>query len=405
MLNLTFCSKQENAKTFTCSGDCRNITIKVSGESGEFQVDETCQKELEGGVLKSSTCSGTRKYLNSGHIYHYTSIVNYKNCKYYILVDGIGSCGDKDTSSKSPILTTNNISLVTTTTAQCGGNILSDQGLTITARGVCWSMEPTPSITDNKTNNGSGNGNYTSLITGLSPNANYYVRAYASNSSGIGYGNTLMFHTKPISGETVTDIDGNLYHTISINSQIWMVENLKATHYRNGEPIPNVTDSVEWGKLTTGAYCDYANNPVNSVTYGKLYNWFAVHDSRNLAPNGWHIPSDAEWTTLTTYLGKDIAGDKLKEEGTTHWLSPNSGTNESGFSAIPGGSRFCDVLFSIRDTIGTFSDLGVIGYWWSSTEFQTYYALSRSISNSLSGVGRVLNYRKEDGFSVRCLKD
>ena len=140
---------------------------------------------------------------------------------------------------------------------------------------------------------------------------------------------------------TMTDIDGNTYTTVKIGDQWWMAENLKVTHYRNGEEIPNITDNTEWANLTSGAYCDYDNNPNNVATYGRLYNWYSIEDSRDLAPDGWHVPSRDEWQTMIEYLGGDgIAGGKLKESGTEHWLSPNEGaTNESGFSALPSGMR------------------------------------------------------------------
>lgn len=140
---------------------------------------------------------------------------------------------------------------------------------------------------------------------------------------------------------TVTDIDGNIYQTIKIGTQWWMAENLKVTHYRNGDSIPNVTDETAWSNLTTGAYGNYNNDDDISNTYANLYNWYAVNDSRNIAPIGWHIPTDAEWQTLVDYLGgESVAGSKMKETGTEHWRSPNVGTtNESGFSALPGDYR------------------------------------------------------------------
>lgn len=196
---------------------------------------------------------------------------------------------------------------------------------------------------------------------------------------------------------TVTDIDGNLYHTVTIGTQTWMVENLKTTKYRNGDPIPNVTDGTLWENLTSGAYCDYANTPGNSTTYGRLYNWFAVNDSRNIAPAGWHVPSDDEWSTLVEFLGGwEIAGGKLKETSTTHWFSSNYGaTNESGFTALPGG---------VRDTYGAFYSISLNGFWWSSTEYSTAYAWLRDMYYSSAYVGRNNSF-KGYGFSVRCLRD
>lgn len=196
---------------------------------------------------------------------------------------------------------------------------------------------------------------------------------------------------------TITDVDGNAYNTVTIGTQVWMVENLKTTHYRNGDPIPNITDDTAWSKLTTGAYCDYGNTASNSNTYGKLYNWYAVNDNRNIAPSGWHIPSDAEWTTLVINLGGDsLTGNKLKESGITHWQSPNTGaTNLSGFTALPGGYRLYN---------GDFNLIGFYGSWWSSTDPNTLNAWTRDLSYNNSNIRR--NYfLKTLGFSVRCLKD
>ena len=192
---------------------------------------------------------------------------------------------------------------------------------------------------------------------------------------------------------TVTDIDGNVYHTVTIGTQTWMVENLKVTHYRNGNLIPIVTDNTSWSNLTTGAYCNYNNDANNVTTYGRLYNWFTVNDSRNLAPTGWHVPTDAEWVALETYLGV-IAGGKLK--ATTLWNSPNYGaTNETGFTAFPGGNR---------NDYGAYNYVGYFGYWWSSTENGTTYAWCRSMGYGYESVDR-LNGNKNYGFSVRCLRD
>jgi uncharacterized protein (TIGR02145 family) len=197
--------------------------------------------------------------------------------------------------------------------------------------------------------------------------------------------------------DKATNPEPTNYEGVTIGTQIWMTKNLDVDHYRNGDSIPQVTDETEWEKLTTGAWCYYNNDANNGTTYGKLYNWYAVNDSRGLAPSGWHVPSDAEWTTLSTYLGGlDIAGGKLKEAGTTHWQSPNTAaTNESGFSALPGGFRY---------SFGTFYSIGDYGSWWSSTKYGTSSAWSRYLNCSSSDLVRYYFY-KEDGFSIRCVKD
>ncbi|MCX6832719.1 MAG: fibrobacter succinogenes major paralogous domain-containing protein [candidate division Zixibacteria bacterium] len=196
---------------------------------------------------------------------------------------------------------------------------------------------------------------------------------------------------------TVTDYDGNVYQTIKIGGQWWMAENLKVTHYRNGDPIPNVTDGGIWFGLTTGAYCNYTNDVGYVATYGRLYNWWAAADSRNIAPAGWHVPSDAEWQTLVDYLGGSaVAGGKLKEVGTTHWYPPNTGaTNESGFSALAAG---------LRDAYGAFTGMGWDAFFWSSTERESYMAWSRHLDYQGSQVDRPSNPEKS-GFSVRCVRD
>ena len=179
-----------------------------------------------------------------------------------------------------------------------------------------------------------------------------------------------------------------------------MVENLKTTHYRDGTLIPNITADATWKGLTTGAWCDYGKMSSKGDKYGHLYNWYAVSDIRNIAPEGWHVPTDAEWTTLTTYLGGiDIAGEKLKESGTINWMSPNTGaTNESNFSALPGGSRYGSYDYS------AFNHVGYGGYWWSSTEINTSTAGSWYLYNDMSKMV-CYNYSKFSGFSVRCVRD
>lgn len=232
--------------------------------------------------------------------------------------------------------------------------------------------------------------------TGLNTASNVYdYRIYAYTANNVSdYSNSASTST----GIIVTDIDGNTYQTVKIGDQWWMAENLRVTHYRNGEAIPNVTDSTDWTGLSTGAYCFYNNDANNATTYGSLYNWYAVIDSRNIAPEGWHVPSDVEWRTLVDYLGgSNVAGGKMKETGTTHWNSPNTGaTNESGFSALPGGNRGAQY--------GYFDDLGNHAYFWSSSEYSSYHGWARALNYNNSEVSLYAG-NKHSGFSVRCVKD
>ncbi len=199
------------------------------------------------------------------------------------------------------------------------------------------------------------------------------------------------------SNSTVTDIDGNVYKTVTIGTQVWMQENLKVTRFNDGTPIPLVTDDQEWSALSTPAYCWLKNDKQTFGTvYGALYNWHAVNSGK-LCPPGWHVASDAEWTTLTDFLGgNDVAGGKLKETGTAHWKSPNTGaTNESGFTALPGGNRYFD---------GTWDGYYCFGEWWTSTENPSYGAKRRTVSYEDDNM-YTANFGKTAGFAVRCIKD
>jgi len=297
------------------------------------------------------------------------------------------------TNTDIPTVVTNSISSITETSAQSGGNVTSDGGATVTTRGVCWSTSENPQLSDSYTTDGSGTGSFTSNITGLSPYITYYVRAYATNIHGTAYGLQYSFFTF-LYYSTISDYDGNVYNTVKIGGQIWMAENLKTTKYNNGTDIPLVTDNTAWANLTTPAYCWYNNNSSYKDTYGALYNWYTVNTG-NLCPSGWHVPSDAEWTTLIDYLGGEPGG-KLKETDTTHWHSPNIGaTNESGFTALPGG---------VRDVSGMFGNIGYYGYWWSATEDGTDLAWYRDMTYNGSYVARY-NTHKKLGFSVRCVRD
>ncbi len=305
-----------------------------------------------------------------------------------------------------PTVTTSLINSITDTTASGGGNVTSQGGSAILARGICWSTSPAPTIADSTTSNGTGTGTFTSSITGLIPATTYYVRAYATNSAGTAYGNEVVFATTgfligvPCPGmPTVTDYNGNVYNTVQIGTQCWMKENLKARNYRNGTTIPNISTNITWLQLVTGARCWYNNDSATyAATYGALYNWYAVDNPNGLCPTGWHVPTDAEWTILTDFLGGlSVAGGSLKETGTTHWHGYNTGaTNSSGFTALPGGDR--------NSHNGWFSQVGGVGSWWSSSVYSSASARSLSLSCNTSIVN-MSSYNNNYGFSVRCVRD
>jgi len=207
--------------------------------------------------------------------------------------------------------------------------------------------------------------------------------------------------TKKISGaefDTIIDIDKNKYKTVQIGNQLWMAENLRVTHYQDGSEVILVTDNKIWASLQTGSYCWYNNDSINKNLYGAIYNFYAICNSQNLCPIGWHVPTDTEWTILVDFLGgKSIAGGKLKELGLSHWKDPNiCANNSTGFTALPGGYRI--------GNSGSFYDFGSVGFWWSSTEYNSEYAYLRYINNNNSSLKKNF-YVKKFGFSVRCIKD
>jgi uncharacterized protein (TIGR02145 family) len=207
---------------------------------------------------------------------------------------------------------------------------------------------------------------------------------------------------------TVKDIDGNTYHTVKIGTQVWMVENLKTTKYNDGTAIPEVTDNTSWSNLTTGAYCNYNNNVTIGTKYGKLYNWYAVNTGK-LAPAGWHVPTDAEWTTLENYVSSNLgtSGSVAKAlAATVDWAASTTAgavgndltkNNSTGFSALPGGNRY---------EHGSSGNLGDYGFWWSSSKTSATTAWYRYMhyysSRMLRDYG---DYFEVVGFSVRCVKD
>jgi uncharacterized protein (TIGR02145 family) len=360
----------------------------------------------------------------------YTSLLTGLSCgtTYHIRAYATNSAGTAYGAQESfitnqcpattPTVSTIALSNITETSAQSGGEITSDGGEAVTAKGVCWSTTPGPTTSDNYTTDGSGTESYISDISGLSPLTTYYVRAYATNSLGTAYGNELNFLT---SSELIVDYDGNQYQTVVIGEQTWMAENLKVTHYANGEAIPLIESNAMWVAVSEGdkAYCWNDNNSSTGDTYGALYTWTAAMNGtgssdvnpsgiQGVCPSGWHLPSDAEWKQLELHQGMSQAeadntgwrgsneGGKLKDIGTTNWNSPNTGaSNTSGFTALPGGNRY---------DYGTFFNVGSIALFWSSAEFNGTNAQARSLSYNIAKTYRS-SYDKTSGFSVRCIMD
>jgi len=297
-------------------------------------------------------------------------------------------------------LTTTQVSAVTSTSATAGGDITSDGGGNISARGVCWGTAPNPTVAGSKTTDGSGSGVFTSTLTPLADGTVYYYRAYATNSFGTTYGPEYQFITP------VTDVEGNVYETVKIGNQVWMAENLKTTKYNDDASIPNVTDNAEWIALAADAYCWAQNNEATfKPLYGALYNWYAVETGK-LCPTGWHVPTDGEFSTMEITLGMtseqangtDFRGtDQGKQmKNNTGWAEGANGTNTSGFSALPAGYR--------SYITGVSEGIGLITYFWSATGLDENIAVYRRLDGDNDKVFRSGTYKKA-GKSVRCVKN
>jgi uncharacterized protein (TIGR02145 family) len=283
--------------------------------------------------------------------------------------------------------------------AESGGLITSEGVGPVTARGVCWSTSPDPTISDSRNDEGKGPGSFQSIIIGLTATTVYHVRAFATNRAGTAYGKDVMFKTlSPTiqAGPTGTLSDqGTVYQTKKIGTQTWMTDNLTARVFADGTTIPIVRQDT-WYSLTTPASCWVQDDDSRTIVYGLLYNFYAVTDPRNVCPNGWHVPSLNEWETMVAELGgNDVAGGMLKEKGTTHWTDPNVGASDgSGFTGLPAG---------IRDQ-SRYIDFTISGYFWTSTSkddgFGQIEALRYSTGNVFSA-----QYPKTAGASVRCVQN
>ncbi len=312
------------------------------------------------------------------------------------------------TNDGLPVLTTDNVIEITNISATSGGNISSDGGFAITVRGICWSINTTPTINDSKTEDGTGTGGFTSMLAGLTAYTTYYVRAYATNSIGTNYGDILSFKTTMtgLTG-TLTDIEGNTYKWVGIGNQAWMAENLKVTKDANGTAIPMVTDDNNSGNtedefraldVTAKAYYWYNDDITNKDAYGALYTYTAAKDA---CPTGWHLPSKEEWDTLINYVSNDgftaTEGTALKTS--SGWFT-NNGTDNYSFSALPAGCR------SYIDVNRSFSNIRFSAYWWTSTisEWDSDQATLYYIHYDMVNLTRTSRY-KFDGHSIRCVRD
>lgn len=408
--------------------------VKTSSISSIISSNATCGGEItsdkgsavtERGICWSTSQNPTikdNKTNNGSGTGNFTSNLTGLNAitTYYVRAYAINSVGtaygDQVTFTTPkiethPIVGGELVTNISQNSATSGGWIDSDGGSLINALGVCWSTSIDPTINNNKTTEDIGKIRFSSTLTGLAPNTKYYVRAYATNKYGTGYGNNIGFTTSNnTENNTVTDIDGNVYHTVTIGTQVWLVENLKTTKYNDGTSVPNITDNIAWSNLKTPAFCWYDNNVSYKNPYGALYNWYTVNTGK-LAPKGWHIPTNSEWTTLTNYLENNSYGFQSSGNWIAKSLASTSGwnlnsevgsvgndqksNNRSGFSGLPG---------SFRGGNGAFGDNGANVGWWSLTEKESSIGYVEFLSYTSFSLYRS-SESKTNGVSVRCIKD
>lgn len=418
---LSTCRKLEKIMMVT-TGSVSDTTYNSASISG--QIIDLGDGAVEHGHTYSKTpnaaVSGlkTAKGIPSGKGEFTSQLTDLETgTKYYAaayISDGTRTVYGKEISFTTfsltpPVITTTDANLVTNTAATLNGivdannistTVTFDYGLTTS---YVSSVLASPSPVE-----GSSSTNVSAKISGLVSGQTYHFRVKGSGGSGTYNGNDMTFTT------TVKDLDGNIYPTVTIGSQIWMKENLKTTKYSDDSNIQNVTDNTTWISLNSGAYCDFSNNPSNSVTYGRLYNWHAVNTGK-LCPSGWHVPGDADWTNLVNYLvgngynydgtgsgnkiAKSLADPVLWNASTTAGAIGNtdysSYRNKTNFSALPAGSRDFD---------GSFNSLGSYCTWWSSTEKDATDGWTRFLyydGSSLTRNGAMKIY----GVSVRCIRD
>ena len=302
---------------------------------------------------------------------------------------------------------TTGVTAITTSGASSGGTVTDDHGFPVTSRGVCWSTSVNPTVVAGSyVASGSGMGSFTSAITGLAPGTIYFVRAFAVNAAGTSYGNNIGFTTTKAAAATdLVDKDGNVYTTVKINNQEWIVENFMCSKYADGVSINYLPDALQFDSDTAGAFCYYENNISLKSSIGALYNWYAVNNARSLAylerngvqESGWRVPSTTDWNNLRTFLGGlSVAGGALKETGSDYWHSGNIGaTNSSGFRGRGSGQRLS----------GNYTNLGYQGNYWSSVSQSTTTAWYYQLLSAGPQMYSFDNALKRYGYAVRLVRD
>lgn len=397
-----------------------NITSN-SANSGGIITSEGTSTILSQGVCWSTSSNPT---LDNSHTTDvagssYTSTISSlsSNTTYHVRAyatnsSGTGYGNDLSFTTQTiaaltiPILTTSPIANITQQNASSGGNITSDGGAAIIERGICWNIVGNPTVSDSKATIVGSVGTFSANTTQLKAQTTYHLRAYAINSVGVAYGNEVIFNTLDLSipGPNVTDVDGNIYHSVILGGVTWMVENLRTTKFQNLTTLTNITVNSDWqnNHPETGSYCYYNNQSTNASSYGVLYDFFAATNPQNIAPDGWKVPSKQDWDNLINYINFNCVerGEALKiNTGSYTFQTPNNATNLSGFSAMPGGYR--------SGQNGSFSNQGTDGYWWTSTEVNTVYGKCKRLTWNSTEVTETVagaSPGKKTGLAIRCIK-
>jgi uncharacterized protein (TIGR02145 family) len=305
-----------------------------------------------------------------------------------------------------PLVRTDSVSNISGNSADVTATVLDENAFEVIERGVCYAEHENPDLFDvcydAELNT---DDSFTVSITGLEPETEYFVRAYATSEAGTGFGEQLSFTTK------LADIDGNVYEVVEIGEQVWMAENLRTSRYQNGDAIPEVSSGTDWASLSIGAWVYYNNDSSYDEVYGKLYNGYAALDDRNICPAGWRVPTDDDWKALELTAGLpeeeadttgarggfENTGGMLKDDNTNLWSPPNTGANnETGFTALPGASRNSLGLFDIIE--------GNAGVWWSTSQTDDDNAYSRKLRFDSSAIFREISDLNA-GYSVRCVRE
>ncbi len=384
--------------------DCAVVNGRIYSDGGDsitsrgFCWGTTSKPTTEGNKLESGKgvgdFSGTIKGLSPGTNYFLRSYASNSAGTAY---------GNEITFTTvnitPPVIGSLSMSSVGSSRAWGNSTVSSDGGTQVTSRGICYGQSPNPTVDGSKILLGSGTGNFGGAIKGLIPGRKYYLRSFAINSKGISYSTEIAVTTPAL----LSDIDGNVYNTTTIGNQTWMAESLRTTRYKNGDPVINLANATDWKNSTSGAWAYYENNSSYNIPYGKLYNWYAAVDQRNICPEGWHVSTSPDWHTMFLSLGakepfiyyRDILAPKIRIEGTEYWGVINKdATNESGLSGLPGGWRNVD---------GSFDFLLNRTWFWTATEYNITSSYGIDLQpEHLIGEGPM---SKIFGLYVRCVKN